>query len=115
MLCLLCLFFFFVKQKTAYEISECDWSSDVCSSDLRSRRGAAEGNDPLLRTFTEEPDQPPAQIDISERQRRHLSDPGPRAVHQLENCAVPTRGRIGSLHRIEQARHLSLGERFWNP
>src|SRR5210317_1244563 len=28
------LIFFFVKQKTAYEISECDWSSDVCSSDL---------------------------------------------------------------------------------
>src|SRR6056300_1395784 len=27
-------FFFFVKQKTAYEISECVWSSDVCSSDL---------------------------------------------------------------------------------
>src|SRR6056300_1910704 len=26
--------FFFFKQKTAYEISECDWSSDVCSSDL---------------------------------------------------------------------------------
>ena len=25
---------FFFKQKTAYEISECDWSSDVCSSDL---------------------------------------------------------------------------------
>eukprot|EP01043_Picozoa_sp_COSAG02_P126333 COSAG02_NODE_63579_length_263_cov_0.524390_1_plen_50_part_10 len=24
---------FFFKQKTAYEISECDWSSDVCSSD----------------------------------------------------------------------------------
>jgi len=26
--------FFFFKQKTAYEISDCDWSSDVCSSDL---------------------------------------------------------------------------------
>src|SRR5210317_2625742 len=25
---------FFFKQKTAYAISECDWSSDVCSSDL---------------------------------------------------------------------------------
>eukprot|EP01086_Lenisia_limosa_P011083 TRINITY_DN362_c0_g1_i2.p1 TRINITY_DN362_c0_g1~~TRINITY_DN362_c0_g1_i2.p1 ORF type:complete len:250 (-),score=46.66 TRINITY_DN362_c0_g1_i2:128-877(-) len=24
-------FFFFFKQKTAYEIKECDWSSDVCS------------------------------------------------------------------------------------
>eukprot|EP01046_Picozoa_sp_COSAG06_P085278 COSAG06_NODE_31991_length_513_cov_0.584541_1_plen_53_part_10 len=23
----------FFKQKTAYGISECDWSSDVCSSD----------------------------------------------------------------------------------
>ena len=27
--------FFFFKQKTAYEIYQCDWSSDVCSSDLR--------------------------------------------------------------------------------
>ena len=25
---------FFFKQKTAYEILTCDWSSDVCSSDL---------------------------------------------------------------------------------
>ena len=28
------IFFFFFKQKTAYEIYQCDWSSDVCSSDL---------------------------------------------------------------------------------
>src|SRR5881296_3529882 len=27
-------FFFFFKQKTAYEMLLCDWSSDVCSSDL---------------------------------------------------------------------------------
>ena len=26
--------FFFFKQKTAYEVLTCDWSSDVCSSDL---------------------------------------------------------------------------------
>ena len=32
-MCLEFIFFFF-KQKTAYEIKECDWSSDVCSSDL---------------------------------------------------------------------------------
>src|SRR3546814_445478 len=30
------LFFFFFKQKTAYEMRISDWSSDVCSSDLRS-------------------------------------------------------------------------------
>ena len=29
-----CFFFFFFKQKTAYEIVSRDWSSDVCSSDL---------------------------------------------------------------------------------
>src|SRR3546814_5211145 len=27
--------FFFLKQKTAYEMRISDWSSDVCSSDLR--------------------------------------------------------------------------------
>src|SRR5881396_1599445 len=27
-------FFFFFKQKTAYEMVRSDWSSDVCSSDL---------------------------------------------------------------------------------
>jgi len=30
--------FFFFKQKTAYEIQEGDWSSDVCSSDLSSKQ-----------------------------------------------------------------------------
>ena len=32
--CFFVLFFFFFKQKTAYEIVSRDWSSDVCSSDL---------------------------------------------------------------------------------
>src|SRR3546814_3222059 len=31
---LYCLFVFFFKQKTAYEMRISDWSSDVCSSDL---------------------------------------------------------------------------------
>src|SRR3546814_5577498 len=35
-MCFLCVwyFFFFFKQKTAYEMRISDWSSDVCSSDL---------------------------------------------------------------------------------
>src|SRR3546814_9811155 len=35
---LLCaiIYFFFFKQKTAYEMRISDWSSDVCSSDLPS-------------------------------------------------------------------------------
>src|SRR3546814_2454366 len=34
LLYLFVLFFFFFKQKTAYEMRISDWSSDVCSSDL---------------------------------------------------------------------------------
>ncbi len=35
LLTVLCIFFFF-KQKTAYEILASEWTSDVCSSDLRT-------------------------------------------------------------------------------
>src|SRR3546814_19293079 len=36
--CLFCYFIvFFFKQKTAYEMRISDWSSDVCSSDLKLR------------------------------------------------------------------------------
>src|SRR3546814_2581181 len=31
------MFFFFFKQKTAYEMRISDWSSDVCSSDLNPK------------------------------------------------------------------------------
>src|SRR3546814_6080286 len=37
------LFFFFFKQKTAYEMRISDWSSDVCSSDLQGLRGDRQG------------------------------------------------------------------------
>src|SRR3546814_987047 len=33
-MCTYLVFFFFFKQKTAYEMRISDWSSDVCSSDL---------------------------------------------------------------------------------
>src|SRR3546814_4407232 len=33
-LCFVLYYFFFFKQKTAYEMRISDWSSDVCSSDL---------------------------------------------------------------------------------
>src|SRR3546814_19897982 len=43
-----CVFFFF-KQKTAYEMRISDWSSDVCSSDLRRfLKTSREGTTPLV-------------------------------------------------------------------
>src|SRR3546814_1450739 len=38
---MICLYFFFFKQKTAYEMRISDWSSDVCSSDLVRGRAVA--------------------------------------------------------------------------
>src|SRR3546814_17800469 len=38
---MLCVLFFFFKQKTAYEVRISDWSSDVCSSDLIEEGGGA--------------------------------------------------------------------------
>src|SRR3546814_1041634 len=35
MLIVMCVIFFFFKQMTAYEMRISDWSSDVCSSDLK--------------------------------------------------------------------------------
>src|SRR3546814_8922780 len=37
------VFFFFFKQKTAYEMRISDWSSDVCSSDLKGPQGTVFG------------------------------------------------------------------------
>src|SRR3546814_17745757 len=41
-------FFFFFKQKTAYEMRISDWSSDVCSSDLH-RPSRPDEHDPPLK------------------------------------------------------------------
>src|SRR3546814_12384663 len=39
---------FFFKQKTAYEMRISDWSSDVCSSDLRTTRVTASRSSPCF-------------------------------------------------------------------
>src|SRR3546814_4823583 len=63
----MCLFFFFFKQKTAYEMRISDWSSDVCSSDLSAGAGSA-----ALRT--------PAQVPANSR--RAPGAHAPRAQRQ---------------------------------
>src|SRR3546814_15055736 len=45
-LSVICVFFFFFKQKTAYEMRISDWSSDVCSSDLTRIRVQEQGSGP---------------------------------------------------------------------
>src|SRR3546814_8793921 len=49
----LCFCFFFLKQRTAYEMRISDWSSDVCSSDLRWREAFFGPADPGLDALAE--------------------------------------------------------------
>src|SRR3546814_9624883 len=46
-----CIFVFFFKQKTAYEMRISDWSSDVCSSDLYSGNERAPRKSPFAATI----------------------------------------------------------------
>src|SRR3546814_6599989 len=47
-LSVLSFFFFFFKQKTAYEMRISDWSSDVCSSDLKDVKEPFSGHSAAL-------------------------------------------------------------------
>src|SRR3546814_6932674 len=53
---MLCRFFFFFKQKTAYEMRISDWSSDVCSSDLVNIVDHADLSDFLVPAIVERGD-----------------------------------------------------------
>src|SRR3546814_9603974 len=50
------LAFFFVKQKTAHEMRISDWSSDVCSSDLRHYRKSEQCEHPPWHHAAEHPE-----------------------------------------------------------
>src|SRR3546814_7807284 len=64
----LCVFVFFVKQKTAYELRISDWSSDVCSSDLeRDHPRHIVGRD---RPFRGIADAEPCQVALRSEERR---------------------------------------------
>src|SRR3546814_1789125 len=82
-------FFFFFKQKTAYEMRISDWSSDVCSSDLRTCRpprasGARRGEGRLLWSPSDCP---------------RLREPGPRRCRRVRR---PQIGRASCRERVCQ-------------
>src|SRR3546814_5964282 len=72
------------KQKTAYEMRISDWSSDVCSSDLRHERGAMLVDRALLRAEILEHNQARYDEDV----HAHCPGHSPAAV-----LAMPFRAR----------------------
>src|SRR6059058_6353925 len=78
-------FFFFFKQKTAYEMSLRDWSSDVCSSDLRAEPRAVAERD--------------SHLDVAERgePRLHTHRKRQHAAHRVRR-PVERAKPLGEVH-----------------
>src|SRR3546814_19546326 len=107
--------FVFFKQKTAYEMRISDWSSDVCSSDLRGTGG--EGRCRRAQALPEV-----AQLDAGaqhghrdeERQEAKTHTISPIAAILLQPAAqrIACRVRISSLSAPESFR-LENGRALW--
>src|SRR3546814_9913412 len=95
LVCLLFWFFFF-KQKTAYEMRISDWSSDVCSSDLQIERAAVGEDQPS-------PDHQRPRLAM--RDARIIVADQPRA---LRDQTVAARDRIE--HVLGHLRHHLAGQ-----
>ena len=101
--------FFFFKQKTAYEIVDCDWSSDVCSSDLEQialQRGAA-GTE-LMPSLTDMANEP---IDIVSSKydmiyNRGLQKTIDKFISQSDNKITKTKYKIPYRYTSEQREEI---------
>src|SRR3546814_9397199 len=90
-------FFFFFKQKTAYEMRISDWSSDVCSSDLASaaRRGGRRRVVGGRAHGRQQPDHLPRALAFDRVVRGVI---GPRVAPDAGKGAIPVRSeerRVG--------------------
>src|SRR3546814_1392866 len=94
-------FFFFFKQKTAYEMRISDWSSDVCSSDLDEGGRLAVGGDRASASTPGYYMQPTVVADTAPDMRINNEEVfGPvvstiRVKDYEEALAVANRGEIG--------------------
>src|SRR3546814_6066530 len=91
-ICYMLLFIFF-KQKTAYEMRISDWSSDVCSSDLRRSEGS--GSEAPWKTVTAaDKSWPPSSVQSPGRSRA-VTPPVDAAEqeqpHHVDEMPVPGR------------------------
>src|SRR3546814_10870342 len=85
-------FFFFFKQKTAYEMRISDWSSDVCSSDLRAR--LVEDDRRISVEMIPPGEKRPGAID------RNITEPEPRSEERRvgKECVSTCRSRWSPYH-----------------
>src|SRR3546814_11385753 len=93
------VFFFFFKQKTAYEMRISDWSSDVCSSDLRACRQSEDARRPRR------PDSGASRSRHPRRPRRPAGQPADRRQHPYPSQQI---GRASCRERVCQYVSISV-------
>src|SRR3546814_1612283 len=108
------LVIFFFKQKTAYEIRISDWSSDVCSSDLRPRQGTpgADGRPRLLahpRGARRAHDQAHLQARLPHRAAPEGPQPRPAGRQGTGRQPAQHGDRAGAVQRLRRQRRGRLG------
>src|SRR3546814_7708786 len=119
--CIVVCFFFF-KQKTAYEMRISDWSSDVCSSDLRVDMDAGIGRDSVIGqglVIRQQRDGRLAGLAMAGQRRRMtlraalaVAHPGPRGLvarnaHDVAGAAAVERTAQGDVERDRSEEHTS--------
>src|SRR3546814_11088554 len=112
---LLFLFFFFFKQKTAYEMRISDWSSDVCSSDLRGRQRQEDDGPVRAAAVERHPDQRKEEIELEFRadgpEDRLRAGEAEQPQELLAVYAIDER-RIGIAEEEERSEERRVGKEW---
>src|SRR3546814_7134807 len=105
--------FFFFKQKTAYEMRISDWSSDVCSSDLRTWEWDYRAGTLRLLPDGALPEADPAhvvklgfQADADGRHTTHF----PRIPARIDGEELQFLFDTGATFRLDEAAAVKLGD-----
>src|SRR3546814_17114323 len=107
-------FFFFFKQKTAYEMRISDWSSDVCSSDLQAagrgdaRMGRSRASAATRRDRTGTLRSRDGMLRLPRHRGRAASVPTAPHGAQEADCA-PANGPVRSATRDDRAMRAARG------
>src|SRR3546814_7753552 len=105
------LFFFFFKQKTAYDMRISDWSSDVCSSDLPEAAGSGRFGQDEGEYRIEVAGAGRQHEDVPDRviERQPLPDEEDHAG-RIEDAAGQQNGRESCRERVGQDVEISVAE-----
>src|SRR3546814_5245888 len=88
------MWFFFFKQKTAYEMRISDWSSDVCSSDLVRAQGMGLGFASLIKAARALSSRDQGDMSAAAWMQRRRDNDGLRQIGRAHVCTPVTNAHL---------------------